>query len=46
MTIVTKLNGEVQLLDDWTSVIDKIEIWMGGVKIDEQTSEFCESIRD
>lgn len=44
MTIVTKLNGEVQLLDDWTSVIEKTEIWIGGVKIDEQTSEFCETL--
>lgn len=42
--LVTKLNGEVQLLDDWTTVIDKAELYIGGRLVDSQDSEFCESI--
>jgi hypothetical protein len=42
--LVTKLNGEVQLLDDWTQVVESAELYIGGRLIDKQDSEFCESI--
>ena len=42
--LVTKLNGEVQLIDNWTDIIDKAELYIGGQLIDSQDSEFCESI--
>ena len=43
--LVTKLNGEVQLIDNWTDVIDKAELYIGGRLIDSQDSEFCEVFR-
>ena len=44
MHLVTKLNGEVQLIDDWTQIIDRCELYIGGRLVDSQDSEFCESI--
>jgi len=39
-----KINGQAQLIDDWRNVIECVELYVGGQKVDGQDSEFSEDI--
>ena len=39
-----KLNGESQLIEDWRTVIESVELYVGGQLVDRQDSEFSEDI--
>ena len=42
--IDVKINGQAQLIDDWRNVIECVELYVGGQKVDCQDSEFSEDI--
>jgi len=39
-----KLNGETQLIGDWRTVIESVDLYIGGQLVDRQDSEFSEDI--
>ena len=38
-------NGTSKLIDDWSSVIDEVELYIGDQLIDRQSSEFTEEMK-
>lgn len=44
MFITAIQNNQVQLINNWESLIEKVELLIGGQVVDEQTSQFCEEI--
>ena len=42
ITMIDTVKGEVKTVQDWRSIIDHVDLYIGGQLIDSQSSEFCE----